>query len=584
MSYSSNVRVIPTHQNVFGEPGMKLSEIIESLKDFHSTTIHIQCAKLAMYLQTDEGKESVGHIKLLVHFLFDEAKQNLRAFLLEDDERTVDTNILHKAPLLIISKLNLENNTEEGLNIEDAETREKFIRIYFSVCDLWLETSRLDRLDRAGVKKFKESFRAYQARQFLQSNDNEPLINLVARGRYLVEEVSKNTRLNFKKHFRDATGVELNLYLDFLFMMTPHWLVNVELDKVDEQVIRNLDEYHKHLNINKKKILKLLDTLAVNRDEFPKLRDNLLEMVGMSGKDQFSNLLPFISKPLLRFDDNFVCLSPDFLRLKFTEGAYNIVREQIKGTDVEGLLPELWGKAYEKYVLERLDSAFGKRVKSNIKDRSNREALDVLIDFDEVVFLCEIKYPHWSYKARLTGMRREFRPYIDKIAKFYTKKRRKTHTIKGLGQIKMFILKYRKGEINLDINLANKLLVPVLILGEEFPADPINMEYLKSNVSSRKCLLNDEQVSSFIQLNSEEIEMMESLMESKGYKDTKDILLNYALSFHKQVEPPEYVKRRTSFKHDIIARNIPINSKYLKAQLDRYSRPMKMYFKLSKNK
>lgn len=560
---------------------MKLDAAIDSLKEFHSTAIHLQCAKLAMYLQTEAAKTPIGHLQLLVQFISDSEKDNLKSFLLTDDERATDTTILHKAPLLILNKLNLEHNNEEGLSIDSTETRNKFIRLYFSICDIWLENNKLTALDSTSVKRFKEGFRAFQARQFLQSNDNEPILNLVVRGRYLIGEVSKDKRLNFEQKFTEATGVSVRLYLDFLFMMTPHWLVNVDAESINNHVARNIEEYHRHLNIDSSTVYKLVDTLAVRREEYPELKETLLKNIGMSADDKFSNLLPFLSKPLLRLDDSLVCLSPDFLRLKFTEGAYNIVREHIKQTNTAGLLPDLWGQAYEKYIIERLTSAFGNRVKSRIKDKSDKEALDIMIDFGEIVFLCEIKYPHWSYKARLTGMRRDFVGYINKIAKFHTDKRRRSHKIKGLGQIKMFILKYRSGDIDLDIDLSDKLLVPVLILGEEFPSDPFNMEYLNNNVSTRKCLINDAQVLPFIQLNTEEIEMMEGLIENKGYEETKKILINYALSFHKKIRPREYEKRSTSLKHDIIEEGIKINSTYLKGHIDKYTEPIRQYFKAS---
>ena len=145
-------------------------------------------------------------------------------------------------------------------------------------------------------------------------------------------------------------------------------------------------------------------------------------MIGMSDDNHLVNFITFMKKPILRYDDKFLCLSPNFLLLQLTDGPYNIVREALKGTKHEPILPIVWGDAYEKYALERLSATFGKSVHLKLKDKNGAESVDALIDLDDVILVAEVKYPHWSFKARITGKREDMHGYMDKIARYKPKK------------------------------------------------------------------------------------------------------------------------------------------------------------------
>jgi hypothetical protein len=284
------------------------------------------------------------------------------------------------------------------------------------------------------------------------------------------------------------------------------------------------------------------------------------------------NFITFMTKPIVRFDDRFICLSPRFLLLQLTDGPYNIVREAIKGTGQSPQLPTVWGDVYEKYVVERFKSAFGDSAYPNIADKSGREALDLLIDLGEATLLIEIKYPHWPFKARITGKRADMHSYLARIAKYNPRADKKggpkTNDKKGFGQIKQFIEKVDAHEVTPPVDLNTKPLIPVLVLGEEYPCDPFNRSYLEDYAACEGCLiLNDKRVLPFILLTTEDVELIESLAEELGADRAKELIFQYAMRFHPKFKEEQVIKQATSFKNEIFNQGIRVkNSKFMSAQ------------------
>ncbi len=585
--YEQNVKVIPTHEDIFGTKGKTEAEIINELKEFSSLAIVHMCAQLMLFLNSTDALSPAKQTELALGLLDNDTRKKLSEFIKERAKDTPQVAFFHHAPVMMLMKLNLGHNDINGSNIDD-ETRNKFVSLLISITDIWTTTERLKTNSNSplAIKIFKEGFRGYQARQFLQENPTEAMNNLLVRGRYLIDKARANGRLSIDKTFKKATGIDLTLYLDILLMLMPSWTINVkEMSKLPNEIVRTPTKFFAETTVNKNDIEKFLKIVGFYMADYPTLNQELLSRVDMAGDKSLINFVTFMIKPILRYDDNFLCLSPNFLLLQLTDGVYNIIREELKGTKEADLLPIVWGDAYEEYILERLKSTFGQTVYANIKDKNGSEVLDVLIDLDDVALIGEIKYPHWSFKARITGKRIDMYSFIDKIARYRPKKERPGQPIvnkkKGLGQIKYFIEKADNGTVVPPVNLSKKLLLPVLILGEEYPCDPLNRQLLEGYAASEGCLLfGDKRVLPFIVLTSEDIELLESMVEELGIDTTKKILLSYVMRFHPKNKDKAFIKHPTSFKNEVFNRGISVkNSKFMKSQLDASFDPVKKYFK-----
>lgn len=585
--YGKNIKIIPTHEDVFNEKAKSETEIIEGIKEFSSLTILHLCTKLMLFLNSSGAHSPAKQTELALGLLNQETRNRLQNFIESSEEDDPNIIIFHHCPVMMMVKLNLEHNDRDGLNVDTEETRTKFASLLISLCDIWLHNERL----KGGVgnarqrRYFLEGFRAYQARQFLQENDSEPMINLLTRGRYIIDKVRADKRLDFDSTFKAATGMELTLYMDILLMLMAQWTINVDIKKLDDISVRSTEEYFKHTTLTAESIDKFLDIVGFKMDDYSELNKTNLQVIGMPNDSNLVNFITFMKKPILRYDNKFLCLSPNFLLLQLTEGPYNIVREAIKGTKYEQILPAVWGDVYEQYALERLDATFSGSVHQKIKDKNGDETIDALVDLTDVALLIEVKYPHWSFRARITGSREDMHGYMDKIARYKPKKEQlgkaKVNKKKGLGQIKQFVEKVDNELATPPADLTNKLLVPLLIVGEEYPVDPINRQLLEGWATGEQCVITkDRRVTPFILITSEELELIESLVEGIGLEETKKLFMAYVMRFHPERREAEYVKRPTSFKNEVFNRGIKVpNNKFMKAQSKAAFEPVRKYFK-----
>jgi hypothetical protein len=75
-----------------------------------------------------------------------------------------------------------------------------------------------ERIAKMGRKYFYENLRINMARQYLQET-NDSVINLLARGNYMLEKMAEIKSLEFNRLFKDATGLSVELYIEILFMI-----------------------------------------------------------------------------------------------------------------------------------------------------------------------------------------------------------------------------------------------------------------------------------------------------------------------------------------------------------------------------
>lgn len=590
--YEKNVRIIPSHQDVFGLKSKSELQIIEILKEFHSLAILHMCTKLMLFLNSSGSHNPTEQTKLAKGLLCQNDCDRLQAFIDARDEDDSSIVIFHHVPVMMLIKLNLEHNDKTGLNIDTEEARTKFASILISLCDIWLNDGRFN--IKSGDKRVRryviEGFRALQAAQLLQENNSEPMINLLARGRYLIDGVRMDIRLNFDSVFESSVGLKLSVYLDILLMIMVQWTVIVDVAKLDEESVRSTGKFFENTTLCLGDIDKFLDIVGFDMECYKEINKKYLGLINMPNDKTHNNFITFMNKPILRYEDKFLCLSPNFLSLQLTDGPYNIVREALKGTIGEKLLPIILGDVYERYIIDRLSSAFGKLVYKKPDDGHGNEMIDLVIDLGDVVIVVEIKYPHWSFKARITGKRADMHGYMNRIARYNPKKEAlgfpPVNKKKGLGQIKYFIEQVDSGALKSPVSLEDKIIIPLLIVGEEYPCDPMNRDLLEDYASNEGCLLlRDKRISPFVLLNSEEVELIESLVEELGIEKTKEILISYIESLKSGNRSVIYTKRPTSFKNEVMKMKITVpNNQFIKQKSRESLELVRGYFQKGEEK
>lgn len=562
MSYKEAVRLIPQHKDIFGTPAFSENEVIELLKGFSAPALCHFCSKLMLLLNNSAGQTQHRQLEIIKGLLDSQSKKRLQEFLISQEADLPRTTIFHHIPVLTLLKLNLLHNDEFGEDINTEASRAKAASLLMSLTDLWIPDTGYSR----ERKHFKRQFRIFSAKQFLLEG-NEPLINLMARGRYLLDKVRVDPALDFDGIFYCITGITVDLYLDILVMVMVDWVTGVDLENVSGVAVRDTKRFFEKSDLSEDEIEKFMALLSFQADEFPSLNEKMLLRANLKRQDTRTNFIAFIDKPILRYGSNFMCISPSLLALKFVEGPYRIVNEVVKESSHTNKLTDLWGVKYEEYINERLATTFGKNFYPDIRNHKGEQILDGLVDLGDHILLIETKYPHWSFEARMSGRRGQMRNYLERIA-LYKPRKEKGKIVdkkKGLGQIKHFVELVDSGLAASPVDLNGRSLIPVLVLGENFPSDSLNREYLEGHAWGNWCLIKDKRVLPFLVLGSEEIELIESLVERKGTELVKQLLVEYSKSLDSYRKATfHYKEHPTSFKNEIYFKGINIpNNKFL---------------------
>lgn len=406
----------------------------------------------------------------------------------------------------------------------------------------------------------------------------EPVINLLARGRYLIDKVRQVPELDFDNLFLSATGITVDLYMEILFMVMTQWSIKSDENKLDDIAIRSIKQFFKFTDLTEEQIEKFMNLVSFEEGDYTVLRNTMLERTGMKSDDP-GNFIVFVDRPIMRFGEFFICINNHFLALKLVSGPYRIIEQALKSTRHPNLLVDAWGDVYEQYINERMSSAFGAHYLADIKDKSGQQVIDGLLDRPHEAFPVEVKYPHWTFKARITGGRDEMRKYVHKFMRYKPYKEKPGAPVrrdkKGVGQIKQFAEKLTKNDIESRVTVGNKVLTPILVLGEEFPPDPMNRKWLEGIAASEGCIIKN--AKPFILLSSEEVELLESFAEQLGVDETVRLISEYAQQFK---TGKTIYDLPSSFKNMAISAGVKTNNnKFLHKQLRAFEIDVKKHLK-----
>lgn len=558
-NYDSVIRVLATYSEFRGKPGMSLGRVIERIQEFDRDSLAIVLSKILLTIRKPGMASLVGQMRLVNEFLNKQQKKRIKR--LKERKRRM---YIHQDMVLSLTKLNLQHNSTGGYKLENLHERRILFNLILSLNEIYTKeqqpTPSVGEI--MGDEKTFENLRYSMAKQFLGVNQTE-IINELYRGAMLYENVKLRLAFDIDQVFRESTGMDLDEYHQMLFGLIVDWVVETDGKPIDQYVLRSLRNFLKPLGFEEEKIDSLESILAVTPEEFE--AENQAALTAAKLKDDtYHNYLIFYIKQLLKLGENVICMSPEFLATQFTEGPYNIVRKYLndngRTTDAESLVQK-WGYAYEDYILERLKNSFGDKLHAKPKAKDGNDTIDAVVELKDCYLLIEIKYPHWRFAQRVD-------PTVDAINDFIKKFASKD---KGLGQIKKFYNLNNSGRLENTFKLKDKVILPIIILGEHFPFDPLNRKVMDDYVESENLLIGSNNVLPYILLYSDEVEMIEGITETYSIEAVEALLPRYAYRFNRSLEAT-LVHRPTTFRNVISNNRIFVrNSSALSMNLDSFS-------------
>ena len=572
--YETKIGVVIGHKEVYGIEGYTLSALIDALKAYDQHAVNVILSTIMLLVSHEETRHGgfPRHISILSYFLAPDAVKRAESYF-NSDKDSANQALVHDQIILALMKLNNEHNQQGGKDLQDEHDRYEFGRIILSMNAIWLDMKTVRPYGRQGGSKgLTETLRASQAIQFLTVGGSDPVMNLLVRGNYFIDEISKDKRIDFAHIFEDATGIELKNYVDLVFTISLGWTV-VELGEISENIFKDTSTYFSNTNIPKTQLDKFINQVSFEADNFNALNKDYMTQIGIKNDSLYSHIV-FLLKPLCVNQNRVICMNPYFISNLLTEGAYNVVREAVKGTNKEQLLPEVWGDVFEKYIDLILNETFAKLYHKVVLSPRGEKSIDGIIELNDTVLLVETKYPHWSYEARVTGKRDAVKSFILKFARYKPYKDKPGSKIrnkkKGFGQIKQFVEDYHSGKYGDGYKFNGKKIIPVVILGEAFPFDPLNVELMMNHIEDQGCLLRHDKVGYPIVLSAEEVEMIQSLVEAEGVQTFEKIFIQYSdeIDYAYKNKTP-YFTRPTSFKNAVYRADLSfLNNSYMTKRFD----------------
>lgn len=546
------------YKQVYGLDGEGIERVKREIAEFGLKDILEICAKLSLTLYANGFANPVSQVKLIKDIFADDLgtrkliAKAIRSAVRGDREKTWAVFI--EQSLLNLYKIALLSASREA-NAKIVEVGDvKKVGVWLLILnDLCMDTGITE------VFKFppeieREIMREHIARQhFFMESERMPY--RVVRFRSIFQHIRTN-HPDFKidDYFDKATsGTKLDDYLFFCFYLMVNWInkQNKQVEVTKEWIICK-EKYFEQTVLSSEEIDSVLAVLELDYSNFEINYQGVIDTL-LNGNDEFAlNFLQFRQRPFIRCWDNcFVCVSPDMLMDKSTDGIYWILENYLKeigDTSARKRLPELWGEGFESYINERWEGIFKKRYFSNPMHQNN-EILDGIAYGEKTVFMIETKYAHWSYSARLTGRKKDMQNTLDKVFSGEVK-------VKGLGQIANTIRRYTRGEVTLPEVVGDRDIQPIIVVGEGLPIEPIHWKLYEEMAIKSGSYCEGGTVRPFIILDGEEVEILEGIASKHG-KDTVEELLRSYSSIIAERNEEGYSPRVVQFKHFLHSLNFP---------------------------
>lgn len=592
MSFGKSTAVMPPYSEIYLSSRKTVRQITQEMQKYHPRAITHMCAQLSILLSSDKAMMPESQVKIAQGIMSPEARQRLKEYIEKAEKGATSKpsywGFFHSVPLMMLLKINLESNTPGGAEINTEEARNDVAMWLFSLTDMWSTGVTISGLPKP---RMKESLRIFNAKQWLIGTNTEPVLNTLARGMSLIKIVKRDTRINCADIFEKATGLTLEEYYSLLFMILSDWRIETTPKSLDEIAVRTPGKFFEETTVADDKVKRFISLLGFTVEEYPDLQAKYTQDAQLS-EDIPTNFLCFMHKPLLYYEDKFLCVSPHFLAMKMTEGPYRIIEEELKANERNRqTFAQMWGDAFETYTHERLNKIFpGGKYHESPLTLEGVKTIDGIAEGPNAVFLLEYKFAHWKFVARLLPTKENTNDFLSKVVSYNPRFDKKLHKKekkgkkKGLGQIKYYLEQIDDGKCKSPVDLTSNYIFPVLVLGEEYPPDPFNREHIEGYASSVGCYISSANAQPFIVLSSEEIELLESISEKHGAEMATKMLAVYSRSFTpSRIRNLGYLNRPTSFKNELINAGFAVeNNSSLQEQLDELFEETKKYFKSTK--
>ncbi|MEK7525961.1 MAG: hypothetical protein AAB546_00580 [Patescibacteria group bacterium] len=537
--------VIYGYEQIYGFDGGGIERVRNEVSEFNFYSLLETLSKIVVKLYSKNGFSDRNNQVQLVRDIF-AGDLEFRKKILEAISKSPTDNwvLFAEQPILNLYKVILEKAKKEGGRLvkpEDVGLVGKWLLILSDVCMPDTHSGIV-----LPVEVERERLREFLARQsFFMVRERLPY--RLARFKDLFLKIEKlHPEFDIKKLFSTATsGIELNDYLSLCFYLLVSWVNNTTQEPdITKQWITCKRKYFEQAQLDEKEVDAVVNLLLLDVDNYESGYQKVVsELLG--GTDIYPyNFLQLRQCPFIPFNKEcFVCPAPDFLMDKATEGIYWLLENYLRKIGDKRTrddLPTVWGNAFEAYIHERLGGAFGN---SYIKNPSanSRELFDGVIVGSKAIFCVETKYAHWTYKARLTGKKVDMEPTLKQLFSGNEK-------VKGLGQITRTIKEIESGKSKLPIEIGNKKLIPLLIVGETVPMDAYNRKYYEDFSKLARSFYENYTVMPFIILDAEEVETLEAMIAKHGAMLGEDILFEYSEMFSKR-NADGYVREVIQFKN-----------------------------------
>ena len=569
---SENNIVVYGYREIYGTDGGGLERIKREMSNYNLYAALMLLSQMEHQLLQDDPIKVTAQNKLIKEFFDKPIIQkiaNIAAQHRQEDGRLRKQAIFSQQQILILFKLALEScSPNEGIDM----TGDNFTQIgtwCLIVNDVITAVARqVPALLTNPNDPELESVRQYMARQGFYYAHSSLVGQWVRYYRIyqIARTVPEAKRLHPHKYFPKATnGVGVDSYLAIIFPLIAQWAVQHQpYDLKTEWFIVPESKFSK-TTLQKRKLQRVMDFLSIDATDFPKHYKSLLQET-MSDIDNYAyNFLAFSAKPLLKGQDRLICPSPQHLVDRVTEGLYWILENYFKVNKMQterAAWSSIWGQAFERYINRRLKSALGQQYYANWPNLQHEKA-DGIWDADKMVFIFEIKYAHWQVKAKATGSRQDMAPTLKQL--FSSSKK-----AKGLGQVARNLDQLAQGKWSLPSPLNGRRIVPVLVVGEEMPIEPLNRYYYDEVAKNAGAIPGSQLADPFIILTAEDIELLETLIVKKGALEAEKILTHFA-QLHKTINANGFrYEARAGFKNFLFANKlVDFDNAYIKAEYDK---------------
>jgi hypothetical protein len=538
------------YKEIFGMNGLSLEEIKRALSRFDLNSMLELSAKLGIVLFHTAGNDkqsSIGQLNLIRSLYTDEAERIDFAKKLNNalrrQQATDGWGLYSKNSILLFLKLSLENSPLTGGTMMSPEISSELSKILLGLTDY------IDKNDFEPPKLIMpESYLSVKLREYmfrrLSFNGDEKYPNPLYRHLQIIKHLKAQEKdFKFAQYFKQATSVSLKTYFEAGAMLSAKWGVKNESFNLDDTwYIRR--EYFSTTRISEKDVNRIYDLLVLKPDDYGTKYVTSLKVLG--GKDIYTyNYLILMQTPLVPILENILtCPSPEYLVARVTEGAYRIVSDYLNESGQKreyNNLPTYWGKAYERYAHIRLKNTFGKLYKEVPEEESKRA--DGIFEGEQAVLLFESKSIHISYKASVTGSADDLE---NPLKQCFGKKH-------GIVQIVKHAEDIHSGNFRLKTKLGNRKILPILILSEYLPSEPLHYKFFEELLNTNKVKFTQSFLLPFIYLTIEEVEYLEALATVMSADDIEKLLIEYSHKIHNLD-----IENDFSFKNFLFAKNIHI--------------------------